>query len=315
MQERVEWALRKAALRDEVKDKLNQSGLSLSGGQQQRLCIARTIAVKPDVLLLDEPTSALDPISTAKVEELLNELKREYTIAIVTHDMQHTHTQFDTDLYALRCATTTMAADVERQFLRSVDAIRAQDIGLASKVLIEETAINEMHVQIDLRCNQIIAKRQPIAVDLREILAILHINSDLERIGDEAKKIAFKVRELKNRTQPIELSGLVQMTNIVCEMLRESVRAFVNHDAHVATVPRIRDAEVGQLRDQRIADLLQAMRRDPENVSAALALVFVVQSIERVGDHAKNIAEYVVNVVEGIDARHGGPKGLVPYRS
>ena len=88
MQERTEWALRKAALWDEVKDKLNQSGLSLSGGQQQRLCIARTIAVKPDVLLLDEPTSALDPISTAKVEELLNELKREYTIAIVTHNMQ-----------------------------------------------------------------------------------------------------------------------------------------------------------------------------------------------------------------------------------
>ena len=82
MQERVEWALRKAALWDEVKDKINQSGLSLSGGQQQRLCIARTIAVKPEVLLLDEPTSALDPISTAKVEELLNELKHEYTIAI-----------------------------------------------------------------------------------------------------------------------------------------------------------------------------------------------------------------------------------------
>ena len=88
MDDRVEWALRKAALWDEVKDKLNQSGMSLSGGQQQRLCIARGIAVKPEVILLDEPTSALDPISTARIEELIDELKTEFTIIIVTHNMQ-----------------------------------------------------------------------------------------------------------------------------------------------------------------------------------------------------------------------------------
>ncbi len=88
MDERVEWALNKAALWGEVKDKLGKSGLSLSGGQQQRLCIARGVAVKPDVLLLDEPTSALDPISTVKIEELISELKEDYTIAIVTHNMQ-----------------------------------------------------------------------------------------------------------------------------------------------------------------------------------------------------------------------------------
>ena len=88
MEERVEWALRKAALWNEVKDKLQQSGSSLSGGQQQRLCIARGIAIKPEVLLLDEPCSALDPISTAKVEELITELKNDYTVVIVTHNMQ-----------------------------------------------------------------------------------------------------------------------------------------------------------------------------------------------------------------------------------
>jgi len=88
MDERVEWALNKAAIWGEAKDKLKQSGLSLSGGQQQRLCIARAVAVKPEVVLLDEPTSALDPISTAKIEELLHELKQDYTIAIVTHNMQ-----------------------------------------------------------------------------------------------------------------------------------------------------------------------------------------------------------------------------------
>lgn len=88
MEERVEWALKKAALWTEVKDKLNQSGSSLSGGQQQRLCIARGIAIKPEVLLLDEPCSALDPISTGKVEELITELKNDYTVVIVTHNMQ-----------------------------------------------------------------------------------------------------------------------------------------------------------------------------------------------------------------------------------
>jgi phosphate transport system ATP-binding protein len=88
MDERVEWALRKAALWTEVKDKLAQSGTSLSGGQQQRLCIARGIAVKPEIILLDEPCSALDPISTAKIEELIDELKKDYTVAIVTHNLQ-----------------------------------------------------------------------------------------------------------------------------------------------------------------------------------------------------------------------------------
>ena len=88
MDDRVEWALNKAALWGEVKDKLGQSGSSLSGGQQQRLCIARGIAIKPEVLLLDEPCSALDPISTGKIEELINELKHDYTVAIVTHNMQ-----------------------------------------------------------------------------------------------------------------------------------------------------------------------------------------------------------------------------------
>jgi len=88
MEERVEWALTRAAIWDEVKDRLDSSALGLSGGQQQRLCIARTIAVRPEVILFDEPTSALDPISTLKIEELIDELKRDFTIVIVTHNMQ-----------------------------------------------------------------------------------------------------------------------------------------------------------------------------------------------------------------------------------
>jgi phosphate transport system ATP-binding protein len=99
MDERVEWALTKAAMWDEAKDKLKQSGMALSGGQQQRLCIARAVAVRPEVLLLDEPTSALDPISTAKIEELITELKSDYTIAIVTHNMQQAARVSDATAY------------------------------------------------------------------------------------------------------------------------------------------------------------------------------------------------------------------------
>ena len=99
MDERVEWALKKAALWTEVKDKLNQSGSGLSGGQQQRLCIARGIAIKPEVLLLDEPCSALDPISTGKIEELIHELKTDYTVVIVTHNMQQAARSSDYTAY------------------------------------------------------------------------------------------------------------------------------------------------------------------------------------------------------------------------
>ena len=99
MDERVEWALKKAALWGEVKDKLNQSGSGLSGGQQQRLCIARGIAIKPEVLLLDEPCSALDPISTGKIEELIHELKSDYTVVIVTHNMQQAARSSDYTAY------------------------------------------------------------------------------------------------------------------------------------------------------------------------------------------------------------------------
>lgn len=96
---RVEWALKKSALWPEVKDKLNASGLSLSGGQQQRLCIARAVATKPEVLLLDEPTSALDPISTGAIEDLIEDLKHDYTIAIVTHNMQQAARVSDYTVY------------------------------------------------------------------------------------------------------------------------------------------------------------------------------------------------------------------------
>ncbi len=218
--------------------------------------------------------------------------------------LEHTYKPFDTDIDLLRRSVTTMGAMVERQLARAVDAVRLRDLGLVTKVLAEEQSVNALHSQTDLRCNQTIAKRQPIAVDLREIIAVLKINNDLERIGDEAKKIALKSRDFGSAGTPIPLDGVEKMEALVSAMLRQALDAFTQHDAGVADALNQRDDEVDALRDELIRELMGRMSDDPGVVTAALSMIFVVQSIERVGDHAKSIAEHVVHVVEGVDRRH-----------
>jgi phosphate transport system protein len=149
-----------------------------------------------------------------------------------------------------------------------------------------------------------IARRQPIAVDLREIIAVIHTINDLERIGDEAKKIALKAKTFVDGRLPVPFEPIGRMTDIVVEMLHGAIDAFVRQDAGAAARLTMRDDEVDALRDSLVVQLIGRMTDDPESVSDALALVFVVQSIERVGDHAKNVAEYVVHVVSGVDPRH-----------
>jgi phosphate transport system protein len=218
--------------------------------------------------------------------------------------MDHTYSQFDTDLQRLRSASTTMAGLVERQLVRAVDAVLTEDLDRVAQVLVDETEVNRMHIQTDLLCNQMIAKLQPIAVDLREILAALHMNNDLERIGDEAKKIALKARTLGARPLPIAGDRIGKMADIACDMLRLAVDAYIRQDPQVAVALIKRDREVDALRNELTEDLTAVMTANPAAVSPALALIFVVQSIERVGDHATNISEYVVSVVDGTDTRH-----------
>ena len=217
---------------------------------------------------------------------------------------QHTITQFDTDLDALRTAATTMAGLVEQQFLKAVEAVREGDLDLVTQVLTDEAQVNRMHVETDLRCHQMIAKLQPIAVDLREIIAVLHMNNDFERIGDEAKKIAYAARDLRGRTLPIGIERIDRMAGMVCEMLRTGTDAFVQQDADASDPLLARDKDVDRLRDELTADLLAVMGDNRDAVEECLKLIFIVQSIERVGDHAKNVGEYVVTVVKGIDPRH-----------
>lgn len=216
----------------------------------------------------------------------------------------HTFKQFDTDIDAMRSAFTTMGGLVERQVIRAIDAVRHGDLRLAAQVMVDERQVNQFHIESDLRCNQVIARRQPIAVDLREIIAVLHSVNDLERIGDEAKKIALKAQIFSSRAMPIPFEPIMSMADLAVDMLRSAIDAFMRQDAAAAELMTERDREVDSLRDDMIKALVARMSTDAATVQESLALVFVVQSIERIGDHAKNIAEYVVNVVSGVDPRH-----------
>ena len=222
---------------------------------------------------------------------------------------EHTARAFDADIDSLRSNVMQMGGLVERQVARAVDGIRLLDVAVVAEVLENEVTVNQLHVRIDLMCNQVIAKRQPIAVDLREIIAILHMINDLERIGDEAKKIVLKVRHFEGKPLPIALAPVSAMANEACDMLRLALDAFVRQDTRIAEALAARDQSLDRQRDALTAELLAHMSTHSAQVSAAMDMVLVVQSIERIGDHAKNIAEYVVNVVEGVDRRHTGRNG------
>lgn len=217
----------------------------------------------------------------------------------------HTFKQFDTDIEKMRSTVSMMGGLVERQLVRAIDAVRDGDLQRVMQVLEDERVVNQLHLESDMRCNRLIARRQPIAVDLREIIAVIHSINDLERVGDEAKKIALKAKHFVESPLPIPFDSIMRMSEIVVEMLRAAIDAFVRQDDSAAARLSSRDTEVDALRDALVGELIVRMANDPAVVSSALALVFIVQSIERVGDHAKNIAEYVVHVVSGVDPRHG----------
>jgi phosphate transport system protein len=219
---------------------------------------------------------------------------------------EHTLKAFDADIDGMRSTVMTMGGLVEKQFTRAIDAVEYSDLRLISLVLNDENVVNQYHLQADLLCNQILAKRQPFAVDLREVIGAIHTVNDLERVGDEAKKIALKARDLDQHAGrgALPFERVRAMAELVRAMLDEALNSFVRHDTTAAARLLVRDLEVDKLRDSLNEELLGMMSSDPATISAAMDLVFVVQSIERIGDHAKSVAEYVVNVVEGVDVRH-----------
>jgi phosphate transport system protein len=220
--------------------------------------------------------------------------------------LQHTLKAFDADIDGIRSTVMTMGGLVEKQVARAVEAVEYSQLRLISLVLVDEEVVNQYHLQADLLCNQILAKRQPFAGDLREVIGAIHTVNDLERIGDEAKKIALRARDLDQHVGrgSLPFDRVRQMSEVVRSMLSQALDSVVRHDASMAERLKVRDAEVDRLRDALNAELLQKMAGEPGTISAAMDLVFVIQSLERIGDHAKNIAEHVFNIVEGVDMRH-----------
>jgi phosphate transport system protein len=218
---------------------------------------------------------------------------------------EHTVRAFDADIAGMRRAVAEMGALAERQFRRAVESVLTGNAGLVAEVLADERRVNVLHLQIDDLCNRIIALRQPIAIDLREVIGAIHTISDLERIGDEAKKIALKGRAIDAATLPEPVARIAGMAAQAGDMLVRAIDAFVRHDAGVARQLGECDDGVDDLRDALVDELTARMRAQPAQVAQSLDLILIVQSIERVADHAENVAEYVVNVVNGVDMRHG----------
>lgn len=219
---------------------------------------------------------------------------------------EHISKQFDAELEAVRSRVLQMGGLVEEQIVKAVDALASGDIAVLDAVIEDDHRVNAMEVGLDESCSHIIARRQPAAGDLRLVMAIIKTITDLERIGDEAKKIALMAREFF-RTGRAHLSrypDIQRMSSIVIDMLRVALDGFARLDAEAAPVVARRDQEVDDAFRAVLRESLTYMIEDPRTISATLDILFIAKALERAGDHAKNISEYVVYMIKGKDVRH-----------
>ncbi|MBZ5725899.1 MAG: phosphate signaling complex protein PhoU [Acidobacteriia bacterium] len=211
---------------------------------------------------------------------------------------------FTVELEELNQKLLQMGGLVESAIHRSVRSLVEQDRDLAEQVIRDEPQINRMEMEIDGLVTRLLALRQPVARDLRFLTSVLKINTDLERIGDLAQHIAERSLSLMHHPLVKPMVDIPKMASLVQAMLLKCLDAFVHEDAALARSVLISDDEVDALRDAVYGDLLETMQRDPGVVPAAVDLIFVARNLERIGDHATNIAEDVVFLVKGIDVRH-----------
>ena len=220
---------------------------------------------------------------------------------------EHTHKQFDAEMEAIRTGVLTMGGLVEDQLGRAI-VVLAQDEAddAIDQVGAAEQEINQMQVALDQQCSQIIAKRQPTAIDLRMILTITKIVNDLERMADEVKKVAYKAAETHggDRLTEVRYHDVMRAAEHALTMLQMALDAFARLDVTAAAEVIDRDEEIDAAFHSILRQLISYMMEDPRTISAALEIVFIAKSIERIGDHSKNIAEAVVQVVRGKDMRH-----------
>lgn len=211
---------------------------------------------------------------------------------------------FTIELEELNQKLLQMGGMVESAIHRSVRALLEQDRDLAEEVIRDEPKINRMEMEIDGLVTRLLALRQPVARDLRLLTAALKINNDLERIGDLANHIAERSLSLMHHPLVKPMTDIPKMASLVQSMLLKCLDSYVNGDADLAHTVLLSDAEVDALRDTVYNELLETMQRDPSLVTTAIDLIFIARNLERIGDHATNIAEDVVFLVKGIDVRH-----------
>lgn len=219
---------------------------------------------------------------------------------------EHTSKQYDVELESVRAKVLEMGGLVEQQIVNALEALITADVNFAKDVMAQDTRVNALEVQVDEDCSHIIARRQPAARDLRMIMMMVKTITDLERIGDEATKIArtaLRIYEQDRMFKP-RFNEIKTMVGIVREMLRTSLDSFARLDVSQTVEVAKQDEQVDEQFRAAMRQLITFMLEDPRTISMSLEVLFVAKAVERIGDHAKNISEYVVYMVKGKDIRH-----------
>ena len=214
----------------------------------------------------------------------------------------HFHQRLD----ELRERLLVMGGMVEQAIQRAMEAYETHDISLCDLVLMSEPSIDRTEREIDQFALDLLAMEQPTAIDLRFILAIIRINADLERVGDQAVNIAYRVREL-TALPTVDLPvDIPKIASLAAAMVRKSMQAFIERDQEAANAVLLLDDEVDQRNHEAFQKLGELIRQKPEVTQQALSALVISRNLERVGDHATNIAEDVIFWVSGADVRHAG---------
>ncbi|MEH6434360.1 phosphate signaling complex protein PhoU [Massilia sp. DD77] len=222
---------------------------------------------------------------------------------------EHSSKQYDQELEAIRSKVLLMGGMVESQFDEALECFRVGDSVRAERVIAEDQSVNQLEVSLDDACSHLIVRRQPTANDLRTVMATIKVITDLERIGDEATKIARIARSLHERGAGSfnHYDMIRTISKATCELLHDALDAFARLDGKQALQLIAADEVVDHEFRTIMRSLVTFMMEDPRTISNALDTLWVAKAIERIGDHAKNIAEYVIYVVEGRDIRHSKP--------
>ena len=219
---------------------------------------------------------------------------------------EHTYKQYDAELEAVRSKVLQMGGLVEQQIVNALESLISVNPKLAQEVMQADHLVNALEVQVDEDCSHIIARRQPAASDLRMIMMVVKTITDLERIGDEATKIARVAQKIyeSDRMYKPRFNEIKTMVTLVREMLRTALDAFARLDVTRTVEVARQDEQVDEQFRAAMRQLITFMLEDPRTISMSLEVLFVAKAIERIGDHSKNIAEYVVYMVKGKDVRH-----------